>query len=307
MLKLKKEGVPKRMMNNEVQQHQVDNAIIMAAGLSSRFAPLSHEYPKALLKVKGEILIERQIKQLQAVGIDDITIVVGYKKEQFDYLIDKFQVSIVENPEYNDRNNHSSIYYVRERLANTYICSADNYFTENVFESSVDHAYYSAVFEEGDTDEWTLQTDETGLITDVKIGGNDSWVMLGHVFFSSEFSKKFVEILEAIYDLPETADLLWENIYVDYIKELPMYLRKYSQKTIFEFDSLDELRTFDTKYLNDTGSKILQQIAQELNCEEKEIIDTKPVKENDETIGFELLVHNRAYKYFYETKELTEK
>jgi len=29
--------------------YQVDNAIIMAAGLSSRFAPISYEKPKALI------------------------------------------------------------------------------------------------------------------------------------------------------------------------------------------------------------------------------------------------------------------
>ena len=50
--------------------YRVDNAVIMAAGMSSRFAPLSYEKPKALLKVKGEVLIEREIRQLQAAGID---------------------------------------------------------------------------------------------------------------------------------------------------------------------------------------------------------------------------------------------
>lgn len=292
---------------DDIKHEKVDNAIIMAAGLSSRFAPLSYEYPKALLKVKGEVLIERQIKQLQEVGIKDITVVVGYKKEQFYYLIDKYQVTIVENPEYNQRNNHSSLYYVREQLANTYICSADNYFTENVFESHVPHAYYSAIFEPGETDEWALQTDATGLITDVKIGGQDSWVMLGHVFFSKNFSKKFVEILNNIYDLPETAPLLWESIYADYIKELPMFIRKYSNEIIFEFDSLDELREFDPDYYNDTGSKILERISEKLNCKQSDVIEAKPIKKEDATIGFEFLVNAKPYEYNYENKVLKEK
>ena len=47
----------------------VDNAVIMAAGVSSRFAPLSYEKPKALVEVNGEILIERQIHQLKEAGI----------------------------------------------------------------------------------------------------------------------------------------------------------------------------------------------------------------------------------------------
>ena len=45
--------------------YRVENAVIMAAGLSSRFAPISYEKPKALICVRGEILIERQIRQLQ--------------------------------------------------------------------------------------------------------------------------------------------------------------------------------------------------------------------------------------------------
>ena len=49
--------------------YKADNAIIMAAGASSRFAPLSYEVPKALIRVKNEILLERQIRQLQEAGI----------------------------------------------------------------------------------------------------------------------------------------------------------------------------------------------------------------------------------------------
>lgn len=292
------------MGTKELGQYKVENAVIMAAGLSSRFAPLSYECPKALLKVKGEVLIERQISQLKEAGISDITIVVGYKKELFEYLIERFQVKIVENPEYNVRNNNSTLYHVKEILGNTYICSADNYFTENVFEPYVKGAYYSTVFEEGKTEEWCIITDETGLITDVKVGGNDSWVMLGHVFFSESFSKKFVEILEDIYDNLETASLLWESIYLNDIKELPMYIRKYSKETIFEFDTLDELREFDETYCDNTGSEILMQISKELKCRESDIIDIKPIKENEEVIGFEFLSKGNHYKYNYKAKQL---
>ena len=97
-----------------LSDYKVDNAVIMAAGFASRFAPLSYTTPKALLKVKGEIMIERQIRQLIEAGISEIYIVVGYKKEMFYYLEEKYGVHIVENPDYETRNNHSSIYAVRE-------------------------------------------------------------------------------------------------------------------------------------------------------------------------------------------------
>lgn len=69
---------------------RVDNAIIMAAGTSSRFAPLSFEQHKAMTVVKGEVLIERQIEQLQDAGVPEIIIVTGYKAEQFEYLVKKY-------------------------------------------------------------------------------------------------------------------------------------------------------------------------------------------------------------------------
>ncbi|SIO24228.1 CTP:phosphocholine cytidylyltransferase [Carnobacterium alterfunditum] len=283
---------------------KVENAVIMAAGLSSRFAPISYEYPKSLIKVKGQVLIERQILQLKEAGIDDITIVVGYKKELFYYLIDEFQVKLVENPDYASRNNHSTIYAVREKLGNTYICSADNYFTQNVFETYVNKAYYSSVYEEGKTNEWCIETDETGLITDLKIGGKDKWIMLGHVFFSRDFSKKFVKILEDVYENPETKNLLWESIYLDHINELDLYIREYSEEIIFEFDTLDELRTFDPHYIYSTGSIILKSICEQLNCKESDITRLSPIREDGETIGFDCFIKDTAYSYFYETKEL---
>ena len=102
------------------------NAVIMAAGTSSRFAPLSYEQPKGLLKVKGEILIEREIRQLREVGITDITVVVGYMREKFFYLKDKYGVQIVVNEDYYKYNNPSTLIRVLDKLKNTYICSSDN-------------------------------------------------------------------------------------------------------------------------------------------------------------------------------------
>ena len=89
----------------ELKSYKVENAVILAAGLSKRFLPISEYCPKGLTKVKGEILIERQIRQLQEAGIKEIYVVVGYKKELFFYLKDKFNVIIVENNEYDTKDN----------------------------------------------------------------------------------------------------------------------------------------------------------------------------------------------------------
>lgn len=280
--------------------YKVDNAIIMAAGTSSRFAPLSYEMPKALINVKGEVLIERQIKQLKEVGIEKIVIVTGYKSEQFNYLKEKFDVELVHNSEYLSRNNNASIYAVRKYLKNSYICSADNYFTENPFENEVDDSYYSAVYAEGKTAEWCIDEDKEGYINSVQVGGENAWYMLGHVFWNEEFSSKFIEILENEYDLPETAQLLWESIYQKHLDELKMRIRKYESNVVFEFDTLDELRLFDETYVNDTRSKILKEVALKHNVKESEIVNVTSFKGNqNDAIGFTYQIHDKQYQYLY--------
>ena len=284
---------------------KVDNAIIMAAGTASRFAPLSYEKPKALIEVRGEVLIERQIRQLREAGIEEVVVVTGYKAEQFEYLKDKYGVVLINNPYYLTRNNNSSIYAAREYIKNSYICSSDNYFITNPFESDLDESYYAAVYIEGETGEWCISEDG-GWIKDVKVGGRDSWVMLGHVFWSESFSRSFLHILEDEYEWPETADKLWETIYIEHINELPMKIRKYPADFIFEFDTLDELREFDTSYITNTRSEILKKVAGELGVEEKEIRSVKAFKDKDNAAAGFTFETGKKYKYYYKTEAIEE-
>ena len=154
-----------------LKPYEVENAIIMAAGLSSRLAPISYEKPKGLLRVRGEVLIERQLRQLQEAGVTDITVVVGYKKEYFFYLASKFGVRIKVNPQYATRNNSYTLWLVRDRLDNTYVCSSDDYFEENPFEHYVYEAYYATQYVDGPTEEWCVTTGSSDRITQVSVGG----------------------------------------------------------------------------------------------------------------------------------------
>lgn len=285
--------------------HIVDNAVIMAAGTSSRFAPLSYEIPKALITVKGEVLIERQIRQLKDAGVPEIYVVVGYKAELFAYLEEKLGVHLVHNPEYLTRNNNASLYAVKDILKNSYICSADNYFSENPFEREVSDCYYAAVYADGPTKEWCMESDETGRICKVQIGGANAWYMLGHAFWDAAFSQKFVEILEQEYDLPKTANLLWESIYIDHLDELKMTIRKYRNDIIFEFDTLDELREFDSTYVADTRSGILKKLANQLFCQEKDLLAVTSYRDdNNEAAGFTFACRGIEYMYSYKDQAL---
>lgn len=284
---------------------KVDNAIIMAAGTSSRFAPLSFETHKGLIEVRGEILVERQIRQLRESGINQIIIVTGYKAESFEYLKEKYGVILVHNPDFLTRNNNASIYAAKDYLKNSYLCSVDNYFVNNPFTSEVDDSYYAAQYSEGKTNEWCITEDEKGYIDKVVVGGSHSWYMMGHTFWSKEFSSKFIAILNDIYQNEQTKPLLWEDIYIKHLDVLKMKIKKYQPNDIFEFDTLDELRVFDETYIDDTRSKIIKRICSELDCKEKDIIRLKTIKNvNNAADGFEFECLNKKYRFSYSTQKL---
>lgn len=118
------------------------NAIILAAGFGMRMVPINLSTPKALLEVNGERLIERQIRQLKEVGITDITVVVGFMKDSFEYLIDEYGVDLVYNPEYAVKNNLHSLSLVSDRIHNTYIIPCDIWCDRNPFRRYELYSWY---------------------------------------------------------------------------------------------------------------------------------------------------------------------
>ncbi|MDC9620357.1 NTP transferase domain-containing protein [Xenorhabdus sp. XENO-7] len=70
------------------------NAIILAAGLGSRFKELTINNHKALLPINGIPNIERTIQYLKEFGINEIHIVTGHMSHLFDYLKEKHQCNL---------------------------------------------------------------------------------------------------------------------------------------------------------------------------------------------------------------------
>ena len=261
-----------------LEDYKVDNAIIIAAGFGSRFVPLTYETPKGLLEVFGERMIERQIKQLHEAGIYDITIMVGYLKEKFDYLIDKYDVKLIYNPEYSTKNTLATLWHARHLFKNTYILSSDNWIRENIFHAYEPCAWYSGVYMRGNTSEWCLTADKKGRITDVVVGGADSYVMYGPVYFDRTFSERFIPLLEKYYNSPGTENFYWEQVYMENLKTLPMYIYPQPDSIVYEFENLEELRLFDTRYQNHSDNEALEKIAQIFSVSESEIVNIKCLK-----------------------------
>ena len=121
---------------NLINENKPKHAVILAAGYGMRMVPINSEQPKGLLNVNGEPIIERLIKQLHEVGVYDIDIVVGFLKEKFDYLIDKYNVKLIYNPLYAQKNNLFSLSLLAEKLENSYILPSDIWLEVNPFSKS---------------------------------------------------------------------------------------------------------------------------------------------------------------------------
>lgn len=278
--------------------YKVKNAVIMAAGMSSRFVPLSLEKPKGLLVVKNEVLIERQIEQLKEAGIDEIIIVLGYKKEAFFYLEDKYGVKLIINPDYNIKNNIETLYLAQKYIGNTFICSSDDYFEENVFTDYVYQSYYSAIHVTAKSNEWYMIPDEQGNVAQVKKTGEEGSVMLGHVYWNKDFAEDFIRLINIHHDLGDYDANLWEDLFADNVQNLPpMEIKEYPDDIIFEFDSLEELRKFDVYYVKNTHSKIMKNICKVLGCQESDILDFRAIKEGLTNTSFVFSVYSKKYVY----------
>lgn len=283
---------------DSLEPYKVKNAIILAAGLSSRFAPISFEKPKGLISVKGEVMVERLIRQLQEAGISEIVVVVGYMMDKFIYLRDKYNVKLVVNNEFATKNTHSSIYAARDYLSNTYICCSDNYYPNNMFHKYEYRAFYCSIYLPGISYvERAFTFDKAGLIVDTNKPSHDQWIMYGHAYYDNAFTNAFKPILENYYGREGVENMYWETIYAENVKVLPMWINKCTPEDILEFDSMDELKIFDKDFIANNRIKIFDNIEKVLNCKISDIKDIETISKGLNNRSFKFLCKDEYYIY----------
>ena len=283
---------------NALQPYKVNNAVILAAGASTRFIPLSLEQPKGLYEVRNEKLIERHICQLKQAGINDITLVLGYKKEMFYYLKDKYQVKFIINDSFNIKNNIESLRLAQSIISNTYICVSDDYFMENPFNQFEYRCFFSGSSTSEKTDEMYAITDSNNRITRLEKGLDGGRILLGHCFFDKQFSQKFFEIVNSVTNNGKYDKAFWEWLVKDYLNSFDnIYFKEFSPNTIFEFDYFDDLRKFDTNYLGYSHSDIMRNIKLIFRCDEEDIINFRNVSKGLTNKSFVFEINGIEYIY----------
>ena len=122
-------------------------AIILAAGMGKRLKELTKNNTKCMIKVHNQTLIERMLKQLEALSLKRIIIVIGYKGEKVRELIgDKINntpVLYVENNVYDKTNNIYSLYLAKNYLVEdeTILLESDLIFENSILSKLINHPY----------------------------------------------------------------------------------------------------------------------------------------------------------------------
>ena len=191
--------------NSMINNCKPKRAIILAAGICTRMVPINSSIPKALLSVNNEVIIEKQIIFLHDVGIKEIYIVVGYMKEKFEYLIDKYNVKLIVNPFYNTKNNYYSLYLIRNKLSNSYIIPSDIVMYKNPFSKYEIGAWYMFSDKKDTNSEFKINKNKS-----VSLSHEDTMHMIGIAYITSSEAKIIEEKLTSFVS-KDVDDYFWEK------------------------------------------------------------------------------------------------
>ena len=231
----------------DIQGREV--AILMAAGLGSRMRPLTDKLAKPLVPVLGRPLIETVLAALAKRGVAEIYIVVGYRKEQFRPLLEKYpNVRLIENPEYRTKNNIGSVAVAAEQMASAdcFVCEADLFVpSENLLCRPLDRSGYFGKFLPGRSEDWVFET-SGGRITRIGKGGDDCFNMVGISFFRQPDAERIALAVRDAAQKPENAQLFWDDIVDRLVRDgLDLVVHEVHPGEVVECDTVDDLKNLE--------------------------------------------------------------
>ena len=273
-----------------IKRSKPQRAVIMATGMGMNTAPINLAKPKALLEIKGEVMIERQIKQLNEVGITEIYVVVGFLKESFEYLVDKYNIQLIINDCYSTTNNIYTIKLADDYLQNCYIVPSDMWCSINPFNE--DELY-----------SWYMVTDTLDRNSNVRINRKNQLVsvtsgeignrMIGIAYLLESDAVTVVNNLKKIWSAGGHSNCFWEDaLFVE--DRMLGYARAVTDNDIIEINTYEQLLEIDSDAgrLNKEAMDIICAV---LDCEASDIRNISVLKKGMTNRSFLFSIKDSKY------------
>ena len=272
-----------------VSSNQPKSAIILAAGFGIRMVPINAETPKGLIEVFGEPLIERLIKQLREVNIKDITIVVGFMKEQYEYLIDLYDVKLIVNGEYKTKNNLHSLNKAKDKIDCTYIIPCDIWCRHNPFDTCETHSWY-------------LVTNEMTSNSNIHIDSNNNIIVNSHgqgnrligISYINHYDSKILkENIESFCQDARYNNSFWEEALIKDNK-FSIWPKVKDKSDVFEINTYEQLRELDQDS-NHLKNDAIDIICHSLSIKANDVKEITTLKKGMTNRSFLFSSHNERY------------
>lgn len=232
-----------------LEKYRVKRAVFLAAGFGSRLVPITLNTPKPLVKVNGKRIIETLLDAVVAAEIPDIIIVTGYLSDQFELLKKKYpMIQIVKNSLYNEANNISSAYCVKDKLENAYVLESDLLLSNpNLIRKYEYNSNFLGIPVEV-SDDWCIET-KNNIIVKEKIGGQNCHQLVGISYYTKEDGQKLKKDIEEVFHSPGGKEYYWEQVQLCEKKQnYKIYVRECQKEEIVEIDTFNELKQIDKAY-----------------------------------------------------------
>lgn len=232
-----------------LEPYRVKRAIFLAAGFGSRLVPITLNTPKPLVKVHGKRIIETLLDAVVKAEIQEIIIVRGYLAEEFEVLLHKYpNIEFIDNPNYNETNNISSAYMVKDLLQNAYILESDLFLSNPNLIRKYEYTTNFLGIPVPRTDDWCFEV-KKNIIVNQKIGGTNCHQMVGISYYNQEDGKKLSTDLEEVFTSPGGKEKYWEQVQlVDKKEKYKIMIRECQMEDIIEIDTFNELKQIDKIY-----------------------------------------------------------
>ena len=274
----------------EAKEKAPKNAIILAAGFGMRMVPINTETPKGLLEIKGERLIERTIRQLHEVDITEIYVVVGFMKEQYEYLIDEYGVDLIVAPDYATKNNLHSLKMAADHLSNSYIIPCDIWCEKNPYSRNELYSWYMVSDLVDDDSTVRVNRKQELVVQKEQAGGN---AMIGICYLLETEAEIVRERLEELGRDSRYDGAFWEETL--YRKDrMIVTARVVHAADAVEINTYEQLREIDSDS-SQLQTDAIQVICEALGAQQNEVTNITVLKKGMTNRSFLFSCKDKKY------------